>query len=53
MTGRDKIFSAMRAVASAMEQEKQSADIPAATLTEYEVKFIKELIKKMNGEKDD
>ena len=53
MANRDKIFSAMRAVAGAIEQEKQDIDIPAAKLTEDEVKFIKELIKEMKNEKND
>ena len=53
MSGRDKIFSAMRAVASAMEQKNQDNEMPAAKLTEKEVKFIKELVKEMKGEKND
>ena len=52
MANKDKIFSVMKAVASSIE-EKPNNEIPAAKLTEEEVKFIKEIIKQMNEGKAD
>lgn len=49
MSKNDKIFSIMKAVATAMEDEKETKDIPAAKLTENEVDYIKQLIRQLKN----